>query len=105
MAEDPSKLTLVVGMTRGHDAEAFGRALAALEPAQVVAVASRSPRSQSALDVGKGMTQSFARVSDGTLVDALSSPGPKLITGSLYVVGETRHIVCGVPMDPAFPLF
>lgn len=100
-------LTLVVGMTAGHDAVAFARELLPLRPRRVLAVASRSPRSQSAADVGRALARVFGAADEVSLDEALrlASRSPALVTGSLYLVGEVRERVRGGPADPAFPLF
>lgn len=98
-------LTLIVGMTSGHDALAFARELAPLRPRRVLAVASRSPRTQSARDVARALARVFVAVEETQLDRALEASGPALVTGSLYLVGEARERVRGAPADPAFPLY
>jgi dihydrofolate synthase / folylpolyglutamate synthase len=98
-------ITLVVGMTSGRDPEAFARGLASIRPTKVHAVAHRSPRAQDVADVGRGLRKVFGDVVEGTLDDALAAPGPVVVTGSLYVVGEARGYFVPGPVDPAFPLF
>jgi dihydrofolate synthase / folylpolyglutamate synthase len=99
--------TLIVGMTAGHDPLSFARALAPLGPARVLAVPTRSPRSQSAADVGRAFARVFGHAESCALEEALarSRSEPTLLTGSLHLVGEARSLVLGVPTDPDFPLF
>lgn len=104
MSEGP---LLVLGMTRGHDPAAFARPLAVLKPRRVMAVASRSPRTLSAAEAARGAARALGVVEEASLEGALalSSRMPTIITGSLYLVGEVRARVLGVPSDPGFPLF
>jgi dihydrofolate synthase / folylpolyglutamate synthase len=96
-------LTLVIGMTSGHDARSFFEALGPLPKTRVLAVRARSPRAQDA--------EAVAAACGGTPVSSLAraieqgSDGPVVVTGSLYLVGEARSLLLGVPSDPAFPLF
>jgi dihydrofolate synthase/folylpolyglutamate synthase len=90
-------LTLVVGMTQGHDTAGFARALARMPIRAVVPVSFASARAKSANEIAAA----FA-----TLPRAETWPvGPTLVTGSLYLVGEVRHRLLGIPLDPQFPLF
>ncbi len=106
-------LHLVVGMTQGHDAGAFARALCGplgTQLRQITAVKTRSPRAQSAVDVARGFASSSA-VNVSTVPEALASAasthGAIVVTGSLYLVGEAL-VAFGahaLPPDPALPLF
>lgn len=98
---------VILGMTRGHDPEAFARALAPLRPRRVIAVASRSPRSLPADAVARGAARALGLAEEATLPVALAAVAatPAIVTGSLYLVGEVRALLVGGPSDPAFPLF
>lgn len=113
LAADPAlrgrALELVVGMTTGHDPTAFAAPLAALPFCRVTAVPTRSPRTQPADAVARALSRTFVAVEEGLLDEVLTRGAPDggvtVVTGSLYLVGEVRSEVLGVPTDPQFPLF
>ncbi len=100
-------LCLIVAMTMGKDPAAFGRALAPLAPARTFAVPAGSPRSMSPGELARALSRGLGVAEPATLEEALARTGGRdtLVCGSLYVVGQVRHRILGVPMDPAFPLF
>lgn len=106
-------LWLIVGMTGGHDPSGFAATLAPLAPQGVLAVACRSPRTHPAAAVARACARVFGVCEEAPLDVALArataaaraSDGAVLVTGSLYLAGEVRHLLKGGPADPALPLF
>ncbi len=105
-------LALVVGATRGHDVTAFARSLG-LSDTPVWCSQAGAPRSIPAGDVAAGYRAAgYRHLREGGVGEALSvaqrhvgPAGAVLVTGSLYLVGEVRHAVCGGAKDPALAPF
>ncbi|HEY4219855.1 MAG TPA: folylpolyglutamate synthase/dihydrofolate synthase family protein [Myxococcota bacterium] len=123
LAADPvcaHGIVLVVGMTAGHDADAFARALLDhVDVDQPLAIfpTFSSPRAQPPSAVAAAFARAFAERGRappllstdqgvaGVCASLQTGVIPAVVTGSLYLVGEVRHHLLGVPMDPAMPLF
>ena len=89
----PGPFTLVVGVLDDKDAAGILHALAPLA-ARVILTRPRSPRAldPAGLPVAGEITQSLA--------EALAlRQGPTVICGSVFLVGEARHLLLGEPMD------
>lgn len=110
----PRPLHVVVGMTRGHDARPFGEELRSLQPERVTVVRARAPRSRPAHEVAADLAAAGLSVEvaggvgaglEAALAGARESGGMVLVTGSLYLVGETRGQFLPVEEDPLLPEF
>ncbi len=106
-------LFLLLGMTGGHDPSGFAASLAPLRPHAVTAVACRSPRTHPAASVARACARVFGVCEEAllpgalqrTLAAARAQRGAVLVTGSLYLAGEVRHLLRGGASDPDLPLF
>ena len=105
---------LLIGMTQGHEAAGFAEALRGLPLRQCRAVRARAPRSvvtdelvvalqQGGLDVRAA--PSWRSALTQMQAEAERENGIILVTGSLYLVGEVRAHLMGMPADPELPEF
>lgn len=108
-------LSLVVGMTRGHEGAPFARELAGtLDVRRVFAVRARAPRSRPADEVASDLSAGGLAAVERSAVDgavdearalAAGEGGVVVVTGSLYLVGEVRARFVEMEVDPVLPEF